>query len=164
MPCHFNQLTKQTAVVVYLPELDIIELWVCMDVGVGNADELPSVGTLKLGRVQSLQHCYQRHIVLNTTREQTDAVVAGDVQVKTERSVPVDLWGTKHSSCATTRKQHKVKTEAEEAQIPAHMKDAKQQQMKLAIGEALAVISLSSFPAMYIEKSRQLQLHSQHPE
>ncbi len=91
MPCHFNQLTKQTAVVVYLPELDIIELWVCMDVGVGNADELPSVGTLKLGRVQSLQHCYQRHIVLNTTREQTDAVVAGDVQVKTERSVPVDL-------------------------------------------------------------------------
>ncbi len=88
---HFNQLMKQTAAVVYLPELHIIELWVCMDVGVGNADELPSVGTLKLGRVQSFQHCYQRHIVLNTTREQTHAVVAGDAQVITERSVPVDV-------------------------------------------------------------------------
>jgi len=57
-----------------------------------------------------------------------------------------------------------VKTEAEEAQIPAHMKDAKQQQMKLAIGETLAAISLSSFPAMYIDKGRQLQVHSQHLE
>ena len=37
---------KQTAAVVYLPELHVIELWVCMDMGVGNADELPSVGTL----------------------------------------------------------------------------------------------------------------------
>ncbi len=63
---HFNQVMKQTAAVVYLPELHVIELWVCMDVGVGNADELPSIGTFKLGRVQSLQHCYQRHIVLNT--------------------------------------------------------------------------------------------------
>lgn len=94
---HFNQLMKQTAAVVYLPELHVIELWVCMDVGVGNADELPSVGTLELGRVQSLQHCYQCHIVLNTTREQTDAVVAGDVQVITKRSAPQNVLGTKYS-------------------------------------------------------------------
>jgi hypothetical protein len=94
---HFNHLMKQTAAVVYLPELHVIELWVCMDVGVGNADELPSIGTFKLGRVQSLQHCYQCHIVLNTTREQTDAVVAGDVQVITKRSAPQNVLGTKYS-------------------------------------------------------------------
>ena len=88
---HFNHLMKQTAAVVYLPELHVIELWVCMNVGVGNADELPSVSTLKLGRVQSLQNCYQRHIVLNKTGKQPDAAFAGDVQVTTERSVPVNV-------------------------------------------------------------------------
>lgn len=62
-----------------------------MDVGVCNADELPPVGTLKLGRVQSLQHCYQRHVVLNMTREQTDAAVTGDVQVTTERLALVNV-------------------------------------------------------------------------
>ena len=50
----------------YLPELDIIELWVGMDVGVGNADELPPVGSFQLRRVESLQHCDQSHIVLYT--------------------------------------------------------------------------------------------------
>lgn len=50
---------------VYLPEFDIIKLRVGMDVGVGNADELPPVGPFKLWRVQSFQHCNQSHIVLH---------------------------------------------------------------------------------------------------
>ena len=29
---------------LHLPQLDVIQLWVGMDVGVGNADELPPVG------------------------------------------------------------------------------------------------------------------------
>ena len=34
--------------------------------------------------------------------------------------------------------------------------------MKLAIGETLAAISLSSIPAMYIDKGGLLQVYSQH--
>ena len=49
-----------------LPQLDVIELRVGMDVGVGHADELAAgISTALLqGRVQGLQHSDQRHIVL----------------------------------------------------------------------------------------------------
>lgn len=56
--------TKTTA--TCLPQLDVIQLWVGMNVGIGHADELaPGVGSPLLdGRVQRLQHSNQRHIVL----------------------------------------------------------------------------------------------------
>ena len=53
---------------LHLPELDIIQLWVGMDVCVGNADELPAVGALRLWRVQSFQNRYQCNIVLQHKR------------------------------------------------------------------------------------------------
>lgn len=56
----------------HLPQLDVIELRVGMDVGVGNADELPSRGAvggfdLDVG-VQRFEHRNQRHIVLHTLK------------------------------------------------------------------------------------------------
>ena len=49
-----------------LPKLDVIELRVGVDVGVGHTDELPpGIHTALLQRgVQSFQHSYQGHIVL----------------------------------------------------------------------------------------------------
>lgn len=53
---------------MYLPQLDVIELRVGVDVRVGNADEGPptaaAAAALRLRRLQRLQHRNQRHIVL----------------------------------------------------------------------------------------------------
>ncbi len=49
-----------------LPELDVVEFGVGVDVGVGDADELaaPLRGSVRVGRIQRLQHHNQRHVVL----------------------------------------------------------------------------------------------------
>ena len=54
-----------------LPELHVIELRVGVDVGVGDADELAAAlrGRIRIGRIQRLQHHYQRHIVLSTANK-----------------------------------------------------------------------------------------------
>ena len=49
---------------LHLPKLDIIQLWIGVNVGVGNADELFPVAALQQGRVQGLQDCNEGHIVL----------------------------------------------------------------------------------------------------
>mmetsp|Transcript_8378 Transcript_8378/g.24021 ORF Transcript_8378/g.24021 Transcript_8378/m.24021 type:complete len:286 (+) Transcript_8378:635-1492(+) len=55
---------------VDLPELDVAELRVGVDVGVGNADELPaSRGCARRGRVNGLQNGDERHVVLQKPAE-----------------------------------------------------------------------------------------------
>lgn len=65
--------THATSCEPRLPQLDVVELWVGVDVGVGNADQLPPAlrSRVRVGRVQRLQHHNQRHIVLHT-RTQTN--------------------------------------------------------------------------------------------
>lgn len=52
----------------HLPELDVAELRVGMDVSVGHTDELPAVGALLLRAVQGLQDRNKSHIVLQMHR------------------------------------------------------------------------------------------------
>mmetsp|Transcript_35571 Transcript_35571/g.89309 ORF Transcript_35571/g.89309 Transcript_35571/m.89309 type:complete len:239 (-) Transcript_35571:1065-1781(-) len=51
---------------MHLPQLDVTELRVGMDVGVGHADELTCVGP-RLRRLNGFQHSNQRHVVLEET-------------------------------------------------------------------------------------------------
>jgi hypothetical protein len=53
----------------YLPQLHVVQLWVGVDVRVGDADQGPAAAAaaaLGLRRLQRLQHSNQRHIVLHT--------------------------------------------------------------------------------------------------
>lgn len=81
----------------HLPKLDIIELRVGMNVGIGHTDELPPVGPLKQRRVQRLQHSYQSHIVLQQLGSLSTAT---QTKHKTEEMQQyLELVGTTLKAC-----------------------------------------------------------------
>ena len=61
----------------HLPQLDIVQLRIGVDVGVGHADELPAPASAGVGVawVQCLQHSNQRNIVLQTEQDLFDLTV-----------------------------------------------------------------------------------------
>lgn len=62
---------------VHLPQLDVVELRVCVDVGVGDADECALGVCVEDGRLHRFQHGDQRDVVLRLDRTagQATAVV-----------------------------------------------------------------------------------------